>query len=136
MWSAFDTLMYQMHIYVSNVILWKTLDIKISDVTVRLHVSRRFVNRYYIMISFTLYPAHSRVGRWNLVLRLSVLHFPPNSGDIACWVAEFNAALVLDTRAKKCKYKFKWIFHLLEWGSSPQPVGFTVTLYGPAPRLA
>ena len=31
-------------------------------------------------ISFTLYPAHSRVGRENLVLRT----FPPNSGGIAC----------------------------------------------------
>ena len=31
----------------------------------------------------------------------------PNSGGIACWVAELNAALFLDTRAKKWKYKFK-----------------------------
>ena len=28
------------------------------------------------------------------------------------------------------------IFHLLEWGSNPQPVGFAVTLRAPAPRLA
>ena len=27
-----------------------------------------------------------------------------NSGSIACWVAELNAALCLDTRIKKCKY--------------------------------
>ena len=32
----------------------------------------------------TLYPAHSRVGRGNLVFRHSVLHLLPNSGDIAC----------------------------------------------------
>ena len=60
-----------------------------------------------IEISFTLYPAHSRVGRGNLVLRHSVPHFLPNSGAIACWVAELNAALNLDTRAKKYKYNFK-----------------------------
>ena len=28
------------------------------------------------------------------------------------------------------------MFHLLEWGSNPQPVGFTVTLCAPAPRLS
>ena len=28
------------------------------------------------------------------------------------------------------------MFHLLEWGSNPLPVGFTVTLCAPAPRLA
>ena len=87
-------------------------------------------------ISFTLYPAHSRVGRENLVLRYSVPHFLPNSGGIACWVTELNAALNLDTRVKKWKYKFKEIFHLLEWGSNPQPVGFTITLCATAPRLA
>ena len=73
-------------------------------------------------ISFTLYPAHSRVGRGNLVSRHSVPHFLPNSEGIACWVAERNAVLWLDTRAKKRKYKFKQVFHLLEWGLNPQPV--------------
>ena len=61
----------------------------------------------FFFISFTLYPAHSRVDWGNLVLRHSVPHFPPNSGGIACWVAELNAALCLDTRAKKWKYKCK-----------------------------
>ena len=42
----------------------------------------------------------------------------------------------LDTRAKKWKYKFKWIFYLFEWGSHPQPVDFTVTQCAAAPRLA
>ena len=31
-----------------------------------------------IFFSFTLYPAHSRVGRGNVVLRHSVPHFPPS----------------------------------------------------------
>ena len=35
-------------------------------------------------ISFTRYPAHSRVGRGNLVLGHSVPHFTPNLGGIAC----------------------------------------------------
>ena len=90
----------------------------------------------FLNISFTLYPAHSRVGRRNLVLRHSVPHFPPSFGGIACWVAELNAALCLDTRAKKWKYKCKKIFYFLEWGSNPQPLDFTVTLCAPAPRLA
>ena len=39
---------------------------------------------YKAIYSFTLYPAHSRVGRRNLVLRHSVPHILPNSGGIAC----------------------------------------------------
>ena len=38
----------------------------------------------FIYVSFTLYSAHSRVGRGNLVVRHSVSHFLPNSGGIAC----------------------------------------------------
>ena len=57
-------------------------------------------------ISFTLY--HSRVFRGNLVLRHYVSHYPPSSGSIACWVAELNAALCLDNRAKKWKYTSKY----------------------------
>ena len=41
------------------------------------------------------------------VKRYPVPHFLPNSGGIMCCVAELNAALNLDTRAKKWKYKFK-----------------------------
>ena len=82
-------------------------------------------------ISFTLYPSYSRV------LKHSIPHFPLSSGSIACWVAELNAALCLDTRARKRrKYKCKYIFHFLECGSNSQPVDFTVTLCAPAPRLA
>ena len=43
---------------------------------------------YSIFFSFTLYPANSRVGWGNLVLRHSVPHFLPNSRGIAYWVAE------------------------------------------------
>ena len=46
--------------------------------------SLRFIKIY--LISFTLYPAYSRVGRGNLVLRNSVPHFLPNSGGFACRV--------------------------------------------------
>ena len=46
---------------------------------------------YFIYLHiFTLYPAHSRVGRGNLMLRHFVPHFLPNSGSIACWVTELN----------------------------------------------
>ena len=60
-----------------------------------------------IIISFTLYPAHRRIGRGNLVLRHFVTHLLPDSRGIACWVSELNASLCLDTRAKKWTYKFK-----------------------------
>ena len=81
----------------------------------RSQTSKRFINTSLnyerniikIIISFTLHPIHSRVGRGNLLLRHSVPHFLPNSGGIACLVAELNAALCLDTRAKKWEYKFK-----------------------------
>ena len=46
----------------------------------------------FFFISFTLYLAHSRVGRGNLVLRHSVPHFLPNSGGIASWVTELNSS--------------------------------------------
>ena len=36
-------------------------------------------------------PRTQQGGRGNLVLRHSVPHFLPNSGGIACWVAELNA---------------------------------------------
>ena len=62
----------------------------------RLHIKSFF-------FFFTLYLACSNVGRGSLVLRHSVFHCPPNGG-IACWVAEPNAALCLDTRTKKLKY--------------------------------
>ena len=58
-----------------------------------------------------LYPTYSSVGR-GLVLRLSVLHSPPNPRGIACWLSELNAALCLDTRANKRKHKFKYVIYV------------------------
>ena len=50
--------------------------------------SKKYVNFVFkciffwgFFVSFTLYPAHSRVGRGNPVLSHSVSHFLPNSGD-------------------------------------------------------
>ena len=39
-----------------------------------------YIVKIKIIISFTLYPAHSRVGWGNLVLGHSVPQFPPNPG--------------------------------------------------------
>ena len=64
---------------------------------------RNFAIFLFIFFSFTLYLAHSRVGRGTLVLGHSVLHFPPISGDIACWVAELNAALSPRHQSEKIK---------------------------------
>ena len=49
----------------------------------------------FYFISFSLYP--------NLVFRHFIPHFPPKSAGIACWLAELNAVLCLDTGAKKMK---------------------------------
>ena len=52
-----------------------------------LRYARQSVNRNitdYFFLSFKLYPAHSRVGRGNVVLRHSVPQFLPNSRGIAC----------------------------------------------------
>ena len=46
-----------------------------------------------------MYPAYSRVGRGNLVLRHSIPHFPTIFLGIVCWVEELNAALYLYTLA-------------------------------------
>ena len=80
--------------------------------------------------SFTLYPAHSRVGwaAWlrSLALRHSVPSIPPNCGDITSRVAVLNAAHCIDTKAKKCKYE---IYHIFKWESNPQSVIFPVPLH-------
>ena len=41
------------------------------------------VNLYFFFYYFTLYPAHSRLDRGNIVLKYSITHFPPNSVGIA-----------------------------------------------------
>ena len=67
-------------------------------------------NAIFIYYFFTLFPAHSWVVRGNLVLRHTVTHYPPNSAGIACWLAELNGALYLDTKAKKWKCKLSKYF--------------------------
>ena len=60
---------------------------------------KQFMNIFFY--TFTLYPAHSNVGRGNLVLRHFVPHLLPNSGGIACRVTELNTAHRPYIRAKK-----------------------------------
>ena len=72
----------------------------------------------YFFFSFTPYPAHSRVGIKNPVLRYSVPYLPTNSGGIAYQVAALNAALRLG--------RIDYMIFIISWGSHPQPA-FTVT---------
>ena len=51
------------------------------EYTGKLSVKRKF---FYQLHASRMYPAHSRVGRGNLVLRHFVPHFLPNSGGFAC----------------------------------------------------
>ena len=56
------------------------------------------------VLFFTLLDAISALSgviRRSLVLRHSAAYFPTNSRDIACLVAELNATLCLEMRAKK-----------------------------------
>ena len=59
------------------------------------------------------YFAPFRVGRGKLVLRYSVLDFPPNFISITCWVAENNAVVCLGTRANimviRINITFPWV---------------------------
>ena len=48
---------------------------------------------FFFVFRVTLYPAYSKVGRRNLVLRYSVYYLPTNFRRIACGVAELNIAL-------------------------------------------
>ena len=61
---------------------------------------------FFICFRDTLYHAHSRIGRGNVVLKHSVLHFLSNYGDITGGVTKLNAALCLHTKAKKLKMNF------------------------------
>ena len=61
-------------IYVEIVVVWGH---KLVTIAQRLWV------RYPLgdfFCGFTLYPAHSKVGKWNLVLKHSISHFPASSG--------------------------------------------------------
>ena len=68
--------------------------------------------------------------------RHSIPDFPPNNRGFMYWVVEVNATLCLNPRAKKWKYDFKINISFPPVGIKPQPVAFTVTVCGPAPRLA
>ena len=64
-----------------------------------------------IIWSFTLYPAHSRVDRGYLVLRHYVPHFLPNSGGIACWVADLKPRFALTPERRNGNInlsKYRW----------------------------
>ena len=58
-----------------------------------------------------------------------------NSGGIACWLAELNAALCVDTRAKKWKYKFKNNISFPRVGSNPQAAVFQTLTTGPLKNI-
>ena len=82
-----------------------------------------------------LYPAHSRVGRGNLVLN-SVPHFRSSSGGITYWGSKLNAALLpLHQSEENISINVNKYLISSRWGSHPQPVDFTVTLWAPALRL-
>ena len=76
------------------------------------------------------------------MLRHSVTHFLSNSGSMSSGrtqrpvfprhQGEENENINLSLYINIKLYIFNII---LEWGSIPQPVGFTVTLSAPAPRL-
>ena len=100
------TLKYFLPLSLYTCTLWEVANLSCTYSIVNSRSLHLFRLDFFILsfISFTLHPAHSRVGRGNLVLRHSVLYCPPNSGGIACWVTELNAALCLGIKAKKLKY--------------------------------
>ena len=92
--------------------------------TLRFFLNKTLLYFLNIKISFTLYPMHSMVGRGNLALRHSDFHRILEALRVK-W-RKSTPLFCLDTRSKKWKYKFKLIFHFLEWGSNPHPVAFQV----------
>ena len=91
----------------------------------------------YKEISFTFYPAHSSVGRGNLMLKHPVPHFLPNFKGWVLSVA-LTPRFCLDTRAKK-KWNINLNKYFISWNGEwthPQPVDFTIILCAPPPRLA
>ena len=81
-------------------------DIKCTFVPIYLDlISRNSYWKYDLIrnIKFFLTASRcSRVSRGSLVYWHSATHFLLNSRGILCWLPELNAALCLDTRAKKC----------------------------------
>ena len=70
-------------------------------------------NKKINQISFTLYAAHSRVGRGNLILRHSIPHFSPKSGVIAHCSGGTQRRVFLRHQTKKLKYTFKYFFIII-----------------------
>ena len=68
-----------------------------------LYTRRKCLRKLYFKIKNQLQAvSRTQQGRQRepSVKRHSVAHFLPNSGGIACWVAELNAALNLDTKRR------------------------------------
>ena len=85
------------------------------------------INLYYLF-SFTLYPVYRRVSRGNLVLRYSVLHFPPHFRGTECWVAELNAAFLAWNQSEEIKMLISNNSFPLCGDRNPQPSRYNYTL--------
>ena len=82
-----------------------------------------FLNLLFLLfLCFMLYVSRTQLGRrGNVVLRHSVLRFPPNSGGTAGLVAELNAALCIDIRG-------------IEWGIESTTCCFYSHTFASPPR--
>ena len=83
--------------------------------------------KYFFLISFTLYSAHSRVSRGDLVLRHSVSHFPPKSRGIV---------LRAQRRACNGNIDLNKYFIFPRMGIEPTTSHVYSHTLSPAPRLA
>ena len=95
----------------------------------------RYVSKKSNHVSFTLYPAHRRMGRWNLVLRHSVPRFLPNLGGFACQVTELHAALCLEPERRNEHINFNKYFISSSEASPTKPFEETTTSHGQSHTL-
>ena len=78
------------HVYSHTLVLLRHVGLKAQSTKHNLKNTTNFKAFFpkiyveWLSFSFTLYPAHSRVGRGNLVLGHSVPYFSPSSGGIEC----------------------------------------------------
>ena len=86
-----------------------------------IHTSMDTLSINLFCFSYTQYPAYSRVGRRNLVLRHAVPHFASNFQDIACWVAKLRFFLLPEQGNKNNL--------LLRVVIKPTTVAFTIQRY-------
>ena len=85
-----------------------------------------------VIFSFMLYPAHCRLDTGNLMLRHSVLHFPPTAVDIGYWVVEFTSTPRFPWTSKRRTGNSKY---LISWNEI-EPTAYCVYIHtAPAPRL-